>query len=300
MYTQYIFSQLAVNPAYAGNNTDLSITAINRKQWIGLEGAPNSISFFADGAVLGHNPSKERNFHQDRRFPLFSDNKQLGLGLVLFNDRIGVNNSFQASLAYSYKINFSDYTRLSFGLQTGILNFNQSFDRLENIDVNDATFGYNLNAVRFNVGSGAFFETEHYFLSFSVPSVIKNNLDPNDPTGEKQLRQYFFSAGYLLYIHPLYKLKPTIMVRHTDDLPTQFDLNLHLLYNDRIWAGISYRYKNSINISGEITFAESLSVGLAYDFGISEVSRVNMGSAEILINYIFKQPKKRIVNPRYF
>lgn len=300
LYTQYIFSQLAVNPAYAGNKNDLSITAINRKQWIGLEGAPNSVSLFADGAVLGRNPAKDRNFHQDRRFPLFSGNKQLGLGLVLFNDKIGVNNSFQASLAYSYKINFSDYTRLSFGLQTGILNFNQSLDKLQNINVNDVTFANNLNAVRFNVGSGAFFETEHYFLGFSVPSIIKNNLDPTDIAGERQLRQYFFSAGYLLYIHPLYKLKPTIMIRHTDNMPTQFDLNLYLLYNDRIWTGISYSYKNSINISGEILLSESFNVGLAYDFGIGEIRRVNMGTAEVLINYTFRQPKKRIINPRYF
>ncbi len=47
-------------------------------------------------------------------------------------------------------------------------------------------------------------------------------------------------------------------------------------------------------------FSQSLCLGLAYDIGIGKVSRVNMGSAEILINYIFKQPKKRIINPRYF
>jgi type IX secretion system PorP/SprF family membrane protein len=191
LYTQYIFSQLAVNPAYAGNNSDLSLTAINRKQWIGLDGSPNSVSLYADGAILGQDPEKARNFRKDRRFPLFSNNKQLGFGLLLFNDRIGVNNYFEAGMAYSYKINFNNYTRLSFGLQTSVMNFNQYCDRLENIDQNDATFRYNLNVIRFNTGSGVFFETEHYFISFSVPSIIKNNLDPDDKEGEKQLRQYF-------------------------------------------------------------------------------------------------------------
>ena len=300
LFTQYIFSQLAVNPAYAGNSSDLSITAINRKQWIGIEGSPNSVSLYADGAILGHDPEKARNFHKDRRFPLFSNNKQLGFGLVLFNDRIGVNNYFEAGIAYSYKINFNNYTRLSFGMLTSAMNFNQDFEKLENIDMNDATFRHNLNIIRFNVGSGVFFETEHYFVSFSVPSIIKNDLDPEDKEGEKQLRQYFLSAGYLIYLHPLYKLKPTIMVRHTEDLPTQFDLNLYLLYNERFWTGVSYRYNNSVNISGKILISQSFSVGLAYEMGISTVSRANMGSAEILVNYIFKQPKKRIINPRYF
>jgi type IX secretion system PorP/SprF family membrane protein len=300
LYTQYIFSQLSVNPAYAGNNIDLNITALSRKQWIGLDGSPTSVSLFADGTVLGGNPRKERNTHKDRKVPLFSNNKKLGIGLILFNEKVGVNNTFHAKTAYSYKINFSADTRLSFGLQAGIMSFKQSFDKLENIESNDEIFQDNINLVRFNIGSGVFFETQHYFMGFSVPSIIKSSLEPKEKTGESQLRQYFFSAGYLFYLNPHFKLKPTIMVRHTEELPTQFDLNVHLLYNDRIWGGISYRYKSSINISTKILITQSLNVGFAYDFAIGAIRNINTGSAEILISYLFRQPKKRIINPRYF
>lgn len=301
LYTQYIFSQLAVNPAYAGNNSDPSIVALSRKQWIGLEGSPTSVSLFADGSVFGSNLIKERNFREDRRFAMFSGNKELGVGLILFNDRVGVNSTFLSKMAYSYKINFSSSTRLSFGLQAGILNFKQSFDKLENIEPNDEIFQNKLDVIRFNMGSGVFFETERYFVSFAVPSIFKNDLDNiDDVTNETLLRQYFFSAGYLFYLHPLYKLKPTIMVRKTEELPMQFDLNIHLLYKNRIWTGLSYRYKNSINISSQIMFFQSLSIGLAYDISIGQVRSINQGSAEILINYVFQHAKKRIINPRYF
>ena len=49
-----------------------------------------------------------------------------------------------------------------------------------------------------------------------------------------------------------------------------------------------------------MVFFQSLRIGLAYDIGIGQVGRVNMGSAEVLISYTFRQPKKRIINPRYF
>ncbi len=300
LYSQYIFSQLSVNPAYAGNNINPGITLISRKQWIGLEGSPASISLFADAAILGRDIKERRNFREDKRFSLFSGNKQLGLGLVLFNDKIGVNNTFQANMAYSYKISFGTYTRLSFGLQMGVLNFNQSLEKLENINANDEVFSENIHVNKFNVGTGILFETQRYFAGFSIPSIIENDLGSTVRNGEYQLRQYFFTAGYLIYLYPLYKLKPTVMVRNTEELPVQFDLNLYLLYNDRIWAGVSYRYKNSVNVSTEILFSQSFSVGLAYDISISEIRKINHGSAEIFLNYVFHNPKKRIVNPRFF
>ena len=295
LYTQYNFSQLAINPAYAGNNIHLGFTAISRKQWIGLEGSPTSISFFADAAVLGHKGRRAQKLNE-----LKSESKKLGIGLILFNDKIGVNNTLQASLAYSFKINFSTYTRLSFGFQTGILNFNQSFKELKNIAPNDLVFQENINITRVNIGAGVIFETEHYFIGLSVPSILKHGLDASNLTENTQLRQYFISAGYLFYIHSLYKLKPNVMVRHTEGFPIQFDTNLHLLYNDKLWTGISYRYKNSFGVFSKILISDSLSFGIAYDFNIGEIGQVNKGSAEILISYLLRPAKKRIINPRNF
>ena len=37
MFTQYMFNALAVNPAYAGHDGALSITALTRHQWLGIE-----------------------------------------------------------------------------------------------------------------------------------------------------------------------------------------------------------------------------------------------------------------------
>ena len=39
-YTQYMYNTASVNPAYAGSRGHLSIAALHRSQWVGLDGAP--------------------------------------------------------------------------------------------------------------------------------------------------------------------------------------------------------------------------------------------------------------------
>src|SRR5690606_21118280 len=39
-YTQYMYNMNVVNPAYAGSKESLSLTALYRNQWSGMEGNP--------------------------------------------------------------------------------------------------------------------------------------------------------------------------------------------------------------------------------------------------------------------
>ena len=52
LYTQYMFNELAINPAYAGNHDALSLTCLARKQWIGLNGSPSTYTFTGDMPVM--------------------------------------------------------------------------------------------------------------------------------------------------------------------------------------------------------------------------------------------------------
>jgi type IX secretion system PorP/SprF family membrane protein len=300
LYTQYIFSQLAVNPACAGNDNGLNVTALSRKQWFGFKGSPTSFSFIGQ-ASLNDKKMENRVFfsNSNKRRIIPTDNNHVGLGVVLFNDRVGVSNTYISSFAYSYKIQFSPYKRLSLGLQASILSYSNSLNQLDNPNVNDPVFVNNVQEARFNFGSGIFYESDSYYIGVSVPQVLENYLNPNSQS-DKSLRQYFLSGGYVFYLNRIYKFKPTVMVRKTEGLPAQFDLNANLLYRDKVWVGCSYRYKNSANVILEFLFSNNLKMGLAYDYPISEINKVAHGSAEIMINYNFMKSKKRVTNPRYF
>ena len=300
LYTQYVFSQLAVNPACAGNDDGLSFTALSRKQWFGLQGSPTSFSILGQ-ALLKNKNSECRTFAggSDKRKLVPINNNQIGLGVILFNDQVGVSNTLISGLAYSYKIIFSPGNRLSLGLQTSMQSYSQAFNQLDNPNSNDPVFQDNVKASKLNFGTGIFYESNRYYIGLSVPQVLENSFNLNSKS-DKNLRQYFFTGGYVFYLNRFYKFKPTIMARYTEGLPAQFDINANLLYRDKIWVGCSYRYTNSLNMILELLLADNFKMGLAYDYPINEINKVAHGSAEIMINYVFLKSKKRVSNPRYF
>ena len=300
LYTQYVFSQLAVNPACAGNDEGLNLTALSRKQWFGLQGSPTSFSFLGQGLVNNKKSEcRALSGGSDKKGLSPIDNKQVGLGLVVFDDQVGVSNTLLTSISYSYKIQFSHGKRLSFGLQGSMLNYSQSFNQLDNPNTSDPVFVDNIHVLRFNAGAGVFYETNHYYLGFSVPQILENSLNPNSKD-DISLRQYFFTGGYVFYLNRFYKFKPTFMARYTNGLPPQFDVNANLLYRDKLWLGFGYRYTNSVNAYLELLISDNFRMGVAYDYPISEINKVSHGSAEIMINYTFLKSKKRVSNPRYF
>ena len=77
MFTKYVFNSLNYNPAYAGAKDHMSIGLLHRTQWWGIEGAPSTQSFFA------HTPLK---------------NDRVGVGINIFNDKIGPTNNLSCLL----------------------------------------------------------------------------------------------------------------------------------------------------------------------------------------------------------
>src|SRR6186713_2215714 len=67
-FTQFMYNNLAINPAYAGADEVLSLTFVNRNQWSGIENAPSTQSFAAHTLIK---------------------NKNIGIGLTILNDKIG-------------------------------------------------------------------------------------------------------------------------------------------------------------------------------------------------------------------
>ena len=82
-YSQYMFNQLAINPAYAGSKEALNAAAFVRSQWTGIDGAPNTET------VTIHGPLRK---------------KRVGLGFAVIADQIGPKNSIGALGSYAYRI----------------------------------------------------------------------------------------------------------------------------------------------------------------------------------------------------
>ena len=108
-YSQYMFNNLLVNPAYAGYKEQVNVNLLSRNQWVGIKGAPTTQSLLVDGAF----------FH----------NKNVGLGLTVLNDKIGIQGQTAMMANYAYRLPVGQKGRLSFGVGVGAVQFSLNGDR---------------------------------------------------------------------------------------------------------------------------------------------------------------------------
>ncbi|MCB0456344.1 MAG: type IX secretion system membrane protein PorP/SprF [Flavobacteriaceae bacterium] len=278
-YTQYMYNMNVVNPAYAGSKETLSLTALYRKQWTGLDGAPETITF------SGHSPI----------------NDKMGLGLSAIKDELGPVKETNVYVDYSYTLQVSEKLKLALGLKAGATFHDVGLADLELQDPNDPFFSQDINNTYPNIGAGAFFYGDNFYIGLSVPNFLTSvHLDENGLKYGSETNHYFATAGYVFQVSENMKLKPSVMVKSAFDAPLSFDGNLNALFYEKFEIGVSYRLEDSF--SGLVGFqaTDYLRIGYAYDHVISELDAVSSASHEVILTFDVFFKKKSLRSPRYF
>lgn len=278
-YTQYMYNMNVVNPAYAGSNEGLSITALYRDQWVGLEGNPTTFTFSA------HTPVSDR----------------VGLGLAAIKDELGPVSETNVYADFSYTLPLGGSSKLALGIKAGATFHDVGLTTLELQDPNDPFFAENINNVYPNVGAGAFFYTDKFYIGFSVPNIMNSiHLDENGMKYGSEVQHYFATAGYVFQVSDNFKLKPSAMVKSSFDAPLSFDANLNALFYDRFELGVSYRLEDSF--SGLVGFqvTDFLRVGYAYDHVVSDLKTVAPASHEVILTFDILFNPRVMRSPRFF
>ena len=279
---QYVLNPLTINPAVAGNRGALSVAAFYRRQWAGISGAPETISLTADAP--------------------FFDNK-VGLGLIIVNDKVGVTKETQFISNYSYYIDLGN-GKLSFGLGAGIITTNTAWSDLVVLDPGDEL--YLVDSKLFVVPSfsfGTYYSYKNYFAGLSIPKFLTYtfNYDKNKYSVQVDPGQYNYmlSTGYLYTISPRLKIIPSTLITLTPEKKLLYDLNAHVNFLDRFWAGASYRNGRSVTGLFQFHVNDQLRIAYTYNFDIGGIQTYSNGSHEIMLRYEFKYMVD-VVNPLVF
>lgn len=287
-FTQYMYNMSAINPAYTTNNLDIiNLGGLYRTQWAGMVGAPKTSSFFIHVPI----------------------NEKIETGLSIVHDEIGdfVNeNNIYADFAY--KLDLEENGMVSFGLKAGLTLFDVDFTgfELESGDIStDPNFQNNINKSYVNIGAGVYYNTDNYYVGFSVPNFLKSkHLDNNNGQykGVEEIHLYL-TGGYVFEIDDMFKLKPAFMAKAVKGAPISFDITANVLYNNKIEFGLAYRVDDAI--SGLVNFRATpeLRIGYAYDHNTSNLGPFNSGSHEIIVLYdfgLFNLNKGYDKSPRFF
>ncbi|MGB5315772.1 MAG: type IX secretion system membrane protein PorP/SprF [Robiginitalea sp.] len=289
-YTQYMYNTLSVNPAYAGSRGQLSMAALYRSQWAGLDGAPETFTL---------------NFHSPIR------DSRIGYGISVIHDNIGngVVQETYLDAAVSYTIDVSQSARLSFGLKAGgsllsldfseLLNFDQEPVNQENID----------NQFAPNFGVGVYYHTDRFYAGLSAPNLLETEYFDNDAQDSNEIQflsteriNLYFITGYVFDLSYNFKLKPALLTKAVSGAPLQVDLSATFLYDEKFSFGVAYRWDAAF--SGLIGFqlSEQLMLGLAYDRETTALggTQFNDGSFEIFLRWELVKTFQGMVSPRFF
>ena len=286
-YTQYMYNTMSVNPAYTGTRQAMSIVALYRSQWAGLDGAPETQTFNI------HSPVGER----------------VGLGLSLVHDEIGPTSELYLDIDYSYRLKLDNQKRLSFGLKAGGHFLNVNFAKL-NQYVPELMTGDNVRK-RFspNFGLGAFYYSTRAYLGVSIPNMLEtkhfyNESNSNVSTNyiAKENITYYFIGGYIFELSSLWKLKPATLVKVVSGSPIQWDVSGNLMFNNQIIVGAAYRWSAAFSGMLGVQLSGNILIGLAYDREVTELgnTQFNNGSFEFIFRYDFIDKINKVISPRFF
>lgn len=283
-YTQFMNNKLYYNPAFAGDNGTTTITALFRRQWIGFDGAPES------KLISASLPVKD---------------KRVGLGFLASVHELGITKNWYLSMAYSYNLKINDHSNVRLGIHGTMRRLLLDFSK-QTLVIQDRTDGSILegsNSADYygNIGAGAYYNNKQFYASFSIPNLLQNNITLADgldlDKSASEIRHYYFMTGMTFTTSPKISIQPNILFKYVKNSPFDVDLNFNVIYDQRITGGISYRAGGDRSGGESIDFLlaykiQQLTLGVSYDFGISEISQETSGSFEIVAR--FDLPKKLV------
>lgn len=284
MYSQYMFNTLAINPAYAGSRNITSATALYRSQWVGIDGAPETLTFTIDAPL---------------------QNKKVGLGLQVFSDKIGITQNSGALLSYAYRIRMETGT-LSFGLQAGYSQYRAALSsvQLNSYSASDVAFNSDINKGLLNLGTGIYYNSDRFYVGLSAPQLLNNQLNnftvTNDNVFRGQALHIFLASGYVFPLSPDFDLKPSVLVKGVKGAPIQADINANLWIKQVFSIGMQYRTSADVAAMVEVQASPQLRLGYSYDRSTTKLVQFNSGSHEIMLRYEFGFEKGKTISPRYF
>ncbi len=262
LYNLYQFNQVMINPAYAGLYEDFTLNLIARKQWVGIEGSPQTNFLSLTSSIA------------DR----------FGVGGMIITDQLGVNFNSEAQLAFSFKVINDGGKVLSLGVQGGMVNYRYDYSKLnleylddEDLDMSQTQF------TKPNFGAGIFFKTDRVFLGVSAPRLL--NIEVNDglTTSTRYLRHFYVSGGFIINNtnSRLIRFKPSFLWRVVPDGNMALDLSLHALILETLWVGATYRNLSGIGIDGALQISNRVRLGYGFEMPANSLISQNYGTHEL-------------------
>ena len=268
-----MFNIYSVNPAFSGSYDQFNALAIHRSQWVG----------FGDGAPVTQHISVEA--------PVYFLHG--GAGVSLLNDKIGNEYTRGVNLSYAYQTKLSKKSELGVGLSLGFMDVGFEGEWVtpsNNSGADDPSVpAIGENDIVPDLGLGIYYRMKELYIGYSVTHLNQATAvyGNNDDTDFEFKKHHYFTMGWMHEVSSELVMRPSMFVK-TDQISTQIDFNINVMYADHLWGGVSYRLDDAVVLIAGYNINENLKFGYAYDITTSDLKSESSGSHEILLRYSFK------------
>lgn len=275
--SQYYNNQFITNPALTGTKENVNAFLTHRSQWTGVAGAPQTSYLTVDGPI---------------------EAKNIGLGLNLHADNTDIINRVGAFVDYSYKLKLNEENNLFLGVALGVINTKIDFSKAVVRDKADPILAWgNQSKAVFSADFGVAYRWKKLEIGAAVPQLLGNKIKYTNGDGKNAYynleRSYQASVKYVFDIvkEKEISIYPLLMARYFEtSAMLQYDANLVLDWKRVGWIGATYHSNNAVALSAGLRY-KGLSIGYAYDLGISSTTSNVGASSELLLGFSFGKVK---------
>ncbi len=281
--THNMFDKFLYNPGVVGSQPSINVGLLHRAQWVGIPGAPTTQNLTVESRIEALNG---------------------GLGLNVINDALGPLSTKTATISYAYQLRVNETNQLGFGFSFGMMQI--GFD--EEWITPDGQIDSSLpptgsSATVPDIGLGLYFTSEDYYLGLSVTHLVPFEANFDGVATFNPARHYYVAAGYDYDIDEQFSIRPSYYMK-TDGVIFQMDFNVNAFYQQKHWAGFSYRIEDAIAFLVGFEVTDNLTLGYALDVVTSKLASEAKNGHEILLRYSFDldiidKPGTRYRNVRF-
>ena len=291
-YSQYMMNGFLLNPAIAGSDGYTSFNLTAREEWLGFTNAPRTHALSFQSRLLKRSfIIKSRSVRKKTFKP--SRSGRVGIGGYIFNDKNGLVDRTGFQVTYAYHIFIGD-NQLSFGLSGSAFQFSIDEDGMIFSDpadpvltdgnrkvvyVPDANFGIYISHYKYNIG-------------FSVSQLFQSILKVGSYGNYKMLRHYYLMGRYRHDFLNGFEIEPSFLLKTTEKLNLQMDINCKVYYREDYWGGLAYRTNGAIIAIAGVRF-RNFYFGYALDYLFSNIRKHSYGSHEVMIGLNFGDNTRR-------
>ncbi|MTE26945.1 type IX secretion system membrane protein PorP/SprF [Winogradskyella sp. ZXX205] len=270
-YTLYRYTMNVINPAYAGADGKTSLTSNIRSQWVNVEGAPETQSFFYSQPI----------------------GDKIGVGVSLVADQVFIESQTSFNIDFSYRLQISEATDLFLGLKAGGSTYDINRDNLSNFGFQSDPALSNIDTgFRPNFGAGAYLMNDDYFVSLSVPSILSSErIDESEGrvTQATEEAHVYLSGGYNFSISENTEFRPSTIIRYVSGTPLSADITAAFRFYKRFEVGAAYRTDEAFAGLMMVNLADWMDIGYAYESSTrDDISNMSNGTHEVLVRFNFK------------